>query len=102
MYHDLNIKLFDSLVEAPFIFTHEPLEIEHKLYNLAGHIHPGVRLKGKGNQQHRLPCFYFGKKSGILPAFGSFTGLATIKVKKENRVFVITKTEVIKVNLSSV
>lgn len=97
LYHELNFQLFDSLQEPPFIFTHEPLEEDHDLYNLSGHIHPGVRLRGKGNQQHRLACFYFGEKSGLLPAFGSFTGLATIKAKKGDRIFVVTKEEVIEV-----
>ena len=84
----------------PFIFTHEPLEeesIESKLYNLAGHIHPGVRLRGKGRQSHRSACFFFGKKSGILPAFGSFTGLHTLEVKAGDQVFVIVENKVIPV-----
>src|SRR5882762_6641476 len=51
-------------------------------YNLAGHIHPGIRLTGKGRQSMILPCFYFGEDDGILPAFGSFTGLAILKPKK--------------------
>ncbi|MFB1023282.1 MAG: ligase-associated DNA damage response endonuclease PdeM [Vicingaceae bacterium] len=95
LYKELNFKLFNSLIEEPFIFTHEPLEIKSQFYNLAGHIHPGVKLKGKGNQKYRLPCFYFGKDGGLLPAFGSFTGLATIKVKKGDQVFVIAGEEVV-------
>ncbi|MFT7084537.1 MAG: DNA ligase-associated metallophosphoesterase [Vicingaceae bacterium] len=97
LYRELKFKLFNSLVENPFIFTHEPLETANKFYNLAGHIHPGVQLKGKGNQKHRLACFYFGKNGGLLPAFGSFTGLATIKVKKTDQIFVVAKNKVIAV-----
>ena len=95
LYEHSKLKVFDKLIEDPFIFTHEPLETKSDFYNLAGHIHPGVQLKGKGKQKHRLPCFYFGKTEGILPAFGSFTGLATIKVKKSDQVFVVAGKEVI-------
>tara|TARA_B110000503_G_C7166403_1_gene422053 strand:+ start:951 stop:1613 length:663 start_codon:yes stop_codon:yes gene_type:complete len=97
LYLGLKFKLFNSLVVDPFIFTHEPLETESKFYNLAGHVHPGVKLKGKGNQKHRLACFYFGKNGGLLPAFGSFTGLASIKVKRSDRVFVVTGEMVISI-----
>lgn len=81
------------------ILTHEPLEviIEDK-YNLCGHIHPGVRLNGKGKQNLRLPCFYFGKHTGILPAFGSFTGLHVIKPFNQDRVFVVNGEVVVEVN----
>lgn len=82
--------------EGPFSFTHEPLEQpRNEYYNLCGHIHPGVRLEGFGRQSLRLPCFYFGPRQGILPAFGSFTGLATLAVKREDQVFGIADSEVI-------
>ena len=67
---------------GPFVFTHEPLEQPHAtLYNICGHIHPGVRLSGKGGQHLRLPCFWFGEKQGILPAFGNLTGAVPLKGK---------------------
>jgi metallophosphoesterase superfamily enzyme len=73
------------------------LEIEGDWYNLAGNIHPGVLLQGKGKQAVTLPCFYFGERQGILPAFGSFTGLARIQPKKEDRIFVIAESTVVKI-----
>ncbi|MEL7251837.1 MAG: ligase-associated DNA damage response endonuclease PdeM [Bacteroidota bacterium] len=82
--------------EGPFCFTHEPLtHPTSEYYNLCGHIHPGVRLEGLGRQTLRLPCFYFGQRQGILPAFGSFTGLATLAVKREDQVFGIADSQVI-------
>ena len=98
LYENSRLKVFKELIEGPFILTHEPLETKSDFYNLAGHIHPGVKLKGKGNQKHRLACFYFGKNNGLLPAFGSFTGLATVKVKKTDQIFVIAGNEVISIN----
>lgn len=78
--------------------THEPMEVlPPEVYNLAGHIHPGARLLGKGRQALLLPCFYFGKKQGILPAFGSFTGLYPVRVSKGDQIFVIADGDVIEV-----
>jgi DNA ligase-associated metallophosphoesterase len=81
--------------EGPFVISHEPLEQEHLKYNLAGHVHPGVRLQGRGRQRLTLPCFYFGKRMGLLPAFGAFTGLYRMPVKTGDRIFVVTKEQVL-------
>lgn len=84
------------LRKPPFIFSHEPLESVHEeLYNLCGHIHPGVTMVGKARQSLRLPCFYFGYYTGILPAFGTFTGCASIKPLKGESVFVVGEDRVI-------
>lgn len=83
----------------PFIFTHHPLkEIGSSQYNLAGHLHPGINLKGKGRQSITLPCFYFGEQAGLLPAFGTFTGIARIHPKKNDKVFAIVEDKVIAVH----
>jgi uncharacterized protein len=88
-----------ALTIGPFVLTHEPLaNTSEKNYNLAGHIHPGVHLLGKGRQSLTLPCFHFGERQGILPAFGSFTGLAKIHPKKNDRIFVIAEGKVLDVN----
>ncbi|MEQ9414885.1 MAG: ligase-associated DNA damage response endonuclease PdeM, partial [Cyclobacteriaceae bacterium] len=71
-YKRCQLEVFEQLEMGPFLLTHEPLKVipENK-YNVAGHIHPGVRLKGKGRQSITLPCFFFGKAQAILPAFGA-------------------------------
>ncbi len=90
-YHPNGLRL------DPFYLSHEPLE-EFEGYNLCGHIHPGVRLRGTGRQSLRLACFHFSPRQGILPAFGEFTGFHTLKVRKTDRVFVITDDRVIGIN----
>ena len=86
----------DHLIVDKLRLTHEPMEEpSEEYYNLAGHIHPGAQLLGKGRQALTLPCFYFGKRQGILPAFGSFTGFVKIPVMKEDRVFVIAEGKII-------
>lgn len=95
MYLELGFEVHtEFLIDSPFILSHEPIEAK-ELYNLAGHIHPGVRLTGIAKQSLKAPCFYFGKQQGILPAFGSFTGLSQLPIKKEDRVFIIAAGQVI-------
>jgi DNA ligase-associated metallophosphoesterase len=87
-----------ALIMPPFLFTHEPtLAEEQGLYNLAGHIHPCVRLRGKGRQRLRLPCFYFSPTGGILPAFGAFTGMGEVKATAADQVFVIADEKVLSI-----
>ncbi len=80
----------------PFVLQHEP-GASAEGYALAGHVHPGARLVGAGRQELKLPCFWFRRRVGVLPAFGSFTGLATIRPRRGDHVFVITGDEVIAV-----
>ena len=98
-YERKGIAVYDRLPIGPFLLTHHPQEDTGKeAYNLAGHVHPGVRLHGKGRQALTLPCFYFGRRQGFLPAFGVFTGMACIQPKKDDRVFVITANKVLPVD----
>ena len=77
-----------SLKMGEVLFTHEPeADRISTVYNIAGHVHPKVRLSGKGGQAVTIPCFYFGKSQGLLPAFGTFTGGYKIKPVKGDRVF---------------
>lgn len=81
------------LIEMPFAFLHEPVTIPGH-YALAGHLHPGAVLAG-GGQRLKLPCFWFTAHYGVLPAFGSFTGLVAIQPAPSDRVFVVADAEVV-------
>lgn len=82
---------------APFVLTHHPKQFENG-YGVAGHVHPAVRLSGRGRQHLRLPCFLFGVRSAVLPAFGDFTGLADIEPAAGDRIFAVAEEGVIRVN----
>jgi uncharacterized protein len=93
LYADLQIQLHDQLYLQPFLFIHdknEPNLPSSSAYYITGHLHPGMLLKGRGKQRLTLPCFYFGEKAAILPAFGQFTGLALIEKNEGEKVFAIT------------
>lgn len=83
-------------IEPPFAFRHHPEE-ENSRYVLAGHIHPAVSLSGMGGQREKLPCFLFGERIGLLPAFGDFTGGATVRPRRGDQVYVVAGEEVIPV-----
>lgn len=77
--------------------TRSKIQIEkvNQPYIFSGHLHPGILIKGISKQSLRFPCFYFGENQGILPAFSKFSGLATIKPKKQDQVFAIVNDQLI-------
>jgi uncharacterized protein len=66
-----------------------------QVYFFSGHIHPGIRIDGAGRQSLYFPCFYFGKKYAVLPAFSRFTGTAAIYPETDDQVFAIVNQELI-------
>lgn len=80
----------------PFLLAHHPFEPADG-YVLAGHVHPSVTLRGVGRQRERLPCFHFGARVGVLPAFGAFTGTADVAVTPGDRVYVVAGDRVLPV-----
>jgi len=86
----------EPLIEGPFAFRHHPEE-HPDLYALAGHLHPAVSLAGPGRQSEKLPCFLFGERLGVLPALGAFTGGASVRPRRGDRVYVLAGDEVVPV-----
>lgn len=82
------------LVEG-VILSHEPLlGLAPHLYNIVGHIHPGVLLHGKGRQRFRLPCFHLKNRVLTMPAFGRWTGLSILPKDKDSQFYVILNEDV--------
>jgi DNA ligase-associated metallophosphoesterase len=75
---------------GPFRLVHEPDNAPPTdAHTLAGHIHPCVRLHGRGRRSMRAPCFYFSENLALLPAFGSFTGTHPVSPRAGDRVFAV-------------
>ena len=72
---------------GPFFAAHVPRRRAGG-YVLAGHIHPAVRLRGTDDAMN-LPCFWFGRDVGVLPAFGAFTGSAVVRPQRGDHIFVV-------------
>jgi uncharacterized protein len=84
-----------ACVDEPFALPAAPgLALCHhprpraNVYVLAGHLHPCTSV-GRGIDRLRLPCFHFGERVGVLPAFGTFTGMHPIEREEGDRVFVV-------------
>ena len=75
---------------APLALCHHPQPVAGA-YVLAGHLHPCMRLSGRGKDRLRLPCFWLGdavmRPVGVLPAFGHFTGMHPLLPQPGDRVF---------------
>ncbi len=96
-YEKISLRIYrDPLKLGNFLLSHEPLE-DFEGYNLAGHIHPGVRMRGRGRQSLRLPCFYFGKRQGLMPAFGALTGTYALKPSTGDSIYVIVEGKILQV-----
>lgn len=99
------------LDELPWIKVHEELVIQDKFmlrhypekqpgyYVLSGHLHPSVRLKGRGGERLRLACSVFKKNLAILQAFGSFTGNSTHEPKPGETIFIAHNNEVFRLGI---
>lgn len=86
---DLRIEVVpEPLLMGPFALQHEPDAHASHLV-LAGHVHPVYRLRGKGRQSLRLPCFLLSSSVSLLPAFGAFTGGYTVEQDNDHQIFVI-------------
>lgn len=93
----LGISVVDEpLALGPFALCHHPRPVPGA-YVLAGHWHPCISVSGRAFERLRLPCFWFGDDSGalpdhavgVLPAFGSFTGMHRIEPREGDRIFPI-------------
>jgi DNA ligase-associated metallophosphoesterase len=85
------------VVEPPFVFTHEPAASTAG-YVLAGHIHPVVKLRRKGGGG-RVPVFWQRPEVLVLPAFGSFTGGATVRPETGDTLYAAAPESVVRLML---
>lgn len=85
----------NTIIRDPFVFSHHP-KPGGSYYQIAGHLHPAVSLRGMGRLKEILPCFCFGSRTALLPAFGSFTGNQLIRPAIGDRIYVVAGDDVLK------
>ena len=85
-----------DLTLPPFLFSHDRCVDHPQHYTFCGHIHPGIAVHGLGRQSLRFPCFYFGERHCVLPAFSRFTGVALIDPARHESVFAVVEGQLIK------
>ena len=101
-YDEAGIKISEwKLLIEPFLFIHDLNAVkkltaaEKARYTFTGHLHPGIRLKGKGRQTLCFPCFYFAKDHCVLPAFSRFTGTYKVEPQKNETIFAILENKLL-------
>ena len=98
-FENLGVYVKEYFEEEDFHLSHFPID-KKNYFVICGHLHPGVKLKGAGLQQLKLPCFIQSKNQLILPSFGAFTGLHILNPKEGHQVYVTTGKEVTKIKVT--
>ncbi len=89
----------EPFLMTPFALCHEvhaDCSASAQSYALSGHTHPCVLLRSMVDRL-RVPCFVLGERSGVLPAFGAFTGGFNVSPRAGESIFAITGETVLKV-----
>lgn len=100
IYKEGNIEV----VQEPFavgninLCHHPQTSFNSSCYYLCGHVHPSIRISGKGKQSLKLPAFIWGGQQGILPAFANFSGSHVVEIEKGMIVYGIAGKSVVKIN----
>lgn len=86
----------EGYVEDGWEWRHHPSE-KPDGFQICGHVHPGVRIRGKGRQTLTLPCFVYEPNRFIFPAFGRLTGKVRYDGQTRSRYFAIVGSEILEV-----
>lgn len=89
----------EPLRDGPLAFLHHPAGVRDH-YALAGHLHPTFTLTS-AHDALRLPCFHFGPRIGVLPAFSAFTRGVPMTLEPGDSVHVVAEGEVLAVGTDS-
>ena len=98
---ELNLDQVDEpLAIGKLVARHHPLETRDHMPEriiLAGHIHPVIKIEGKGRDSLRLPCFLISAGQIVLPAFGEFTGGANVKLERNQIALGVVSDHMVKI-----
>ena len=75
---------------------HDPKQCEGP--GVAGHLHPVVRLRGRGRDSLRLPCFLLRDEVLVLPAFSRFVDGRVLQAGAADQIFVVSEQSVISIH----
>lgn len=97
-YERANVKVIpEGYLEDGWEWRHHPSKVPVG-FQICGHIHPGVRIRGKGRQTLTLPCFVYEPHRFIFPAFGRLTGKVKYEGEKGTRYYAIAGSEILEVS----
>jgi len=85
----------ERLDVAPFTIAHDDCDATG--YLIHGHVHPGVRIGGRGRAGVSVACFAQDARRIILPAFGAFTGNFYLDAASFTHLYAVGDAEVVQV-----
>ena len=87
--HKLDFQTTPSLQVGEILITHDPSDLPLDQPGIAGHLHPGIRVKESQRQSIRMGGFYLRNTTHlILPAFSEFTGTHPVSLGDNDQFFV--------------
>lgn len=89
----------EERIESNIVFAHAPSDRDPRP-RICGHIHPSASLQDFDGGRVRVPCFVLDETQLILPAFGRFTGTATMKPTALRRLFATARDRIVCINPS--
>ncbi|MDA0972430.1 MAG: ligase-associated DNA damage response endonuclease PdeM [Bacteroidetes bacterium] len=93
-YETLGLKVRRDAQLHGILLTHEAdNKVQH---SISGHLHPKVKLRGKGRQSASLPIFARTGNRLILPAFGRMTGGHFIQPEDFDDIYLCAQEQVIR------
>lgn len=94
IYND-RILIEPKIVLAELEITHDPADLTEGHYGIAGHLHPGVKIKENSRRSIRASGFYLRDLHHlVVPAFSLFTGCQIISPTTNDRFFVEFKDKI--------
>ena len=86
--HHFPIEVHLDLEIDELIITHDPADLPTDKAGIAGHLHPGVRIRESRRQSLRVPGFFVKNAHHlVLPAFSEFTGIQPLKLAPEDQFY---------------
>ena len=73
---------------GPFQCCHEPDAAQGVGFELAGHLHPALRMQ-TAREGITLPCFWQHPHGLVLPAFGSLTGKFVVRLRRDESAIIV-------------
>lgn len=100
--HPLSIETIRSFEIDGICITHDPDELPSDQPGIAGHLHPGLRLRDGPRRSLRTPFFFLRHPHHlVLPAFSKFTGLNIMQPSENDGIFVPNRSKVLQIPVGS-
>ncbi len=94
VYEGMGLKVITDETLSGVMLRHHPITDEVQP-SISAHIHPKLRLRGRGRQTLVCPAFVHQGSCLVIPAFGELTGGHFMDIDKARATYVIAEEEVI-------